>query len=112
MERFCEELLLPLVFASRVVKRKMSLKLAWQLMDTWWPFRMARRLRAKWRIWRATRYRGCDEFHRSLDMDVVVMLELTKDELEDYLEDLMRRRERLHERSKVNVSAPGVPTKT
>jgi hypothetical protein len=41
-------------------------------------------------------YRGNNEFHRSLDTDDLAMLEMTGPEKEAYLEDLMRRRERMH----------------
>lgn len=93
---FLEELALPLRLLARVLRRKISIGLAWWLLDTWWPCRKYRRLRMHWRLWRASRYRGTDEFHRSFDIDGTAMLEMTQDEQKAYMDKLMRRREQMH----------------
>jgi len=91
------EILLPIVLAYRVIVGRLSLFIAWSLLDTWWPCRLYRRMRSKYRVWKARRYRGNDEFHPSLSMDVLAMLEMTEQEQDAYLQDLMRRRQKLHE---------------
>lgn len=39
-----------------------------------------------------------DEFHKSLNMNALAMLEMTPKEQENYLKDLCRRREIAHQR--------------
>lgn len=92
-----EEVILPFVLTYRVIRRQLTPKIAWWMMDTWWPFKFYRRQRARYRVWKARRYRGNDEFHPSLDMDVLSMLEMTESEKEAYLADLVRRRQRHHD---------------
>jgi hypothetical protein len=94
---FSDDIILPFVLAYRVVRGQMTFRMAWWLFDSWWPFKFVRRRRAKWRIWKANRYRGMDELHPSLGIDVWAMTQLTKDERNAYLENLDRRRARLHE---------------
>ena len=94
-----EEIVLPFLLTYRVARGQLTLKLAWWLLDTWWPCKFYRRRKAFFRVWRARRYRGNDEFHHSLSMDGLAMLEMTKPEKEAYLADLKRRRERLHART-------------
>jgi len=98
LERVLDELWLVPSLVLRVLRGKLSPTIAWWLLDTWWPFRAARRLRSRARIWRARRYRGEDEFHSSLNMDVEAMLDMTEAEREAYMEDLIRRRDQLHRR--------------
>ena len=43
-----------------------------------------------------------DEFHKSLDMNGVAMLEMNKKERKKYITDLVRRREIAHQRDIVN----------
>jgi hypothetical protein len=95
--RITDHVILPFVLAYRVVRGQMTFRMAWWLFDFWWPFKFVRRGRAKWRIWKANRYRGVDELHPSLGIDVWAMTQLTKDERNAYLENLDRRRARLHE---------------
>ena len=94
-----EEIVLPFVLAYRVARRQLTFKMAWWLLDTWWPCKCYRRVKMRVRVWRARRYKGNNEFHHSLNMDVLSMLEMTKSEQEAYLADLMKRRSRLHELS-------------
>ena len=44
-----------------------------------------------------------DEFHKSLDMDPVAMLEMNKKERKKYFADLVKRREEAHQRDLVNI---------
>jgi hypothetical protein len=99
IEMLGEELLLPVVLTWRVVRGQLSLGMAWSFMETWWPLKKVRRLYAKWRIWRASRYRGPNEFHPSLSLDVAAMFELTKSEQSAYLKNLLWRREQAHQAS-------------
>lgn len=39
-----------------------------------------------------------DEFHKSLDMDILAMMEMNKEERKKYLLDLLKRREIAHQR--------------
>jgi len=94
-----DELILPISLAWRVLRGRLKVKTAWWIMDTWWPFKKARRLRAKYNIWKDRRYAGDCEFHPSLNMNVLAMLELSESEQERYLEDLVRRRDEIHWRS-------------
>jgi hypothetical protein len=94
-----EEIALPFVLAYRACRKQFPVWVAWGLMDTWRPCKVYRRAKMSVRVWLDRRYKGTDEFHRSLNMDVLSMLEMTSAEREVYLDDLMRRRERLHDRS-------------
>lgn len=99
MWSFFEEVLYPFNLLWRVlVARRLSWGLAWSLLDTWWPCKFIRRRRALFRVWRAERYRGLNEFHPSLNMDAFAMLEMTEAERERYLDNLIRRRNVLHNR--------------
>ena len=44
-----------------------------------------------------------DEFHHSLDMDGVAMLEMNEQERKKYFVNLVRRREKAHQRNLVNI---------
>jgi hypothetical protein len=103
MTKWQEEIALPFVLIYRVARRQLPIKIAWWLMDTWWPFKGYRRLKMHLRLWKARRYRGTNEFHPSLNMDMVSMLEMKESELETYLDDLTKRRSRLHE---LSISKP------
>jgi hypothetical protein len=94
-----EEIALPFVLGYRVVRKQLTFQIAWWLMDTWWPFKVCRRAKMHLRVWRARRYKGTNEFHHSLNMDVWSMLQMTEPENKAYLDDLMRRRSRLHDES-------------
>ncbi len=39
-----------------------------------------------------------DEFHSSLNLDATLMWDMTKEEQEEYLEDLARRRKKAHKK--------------
>lgn len=94
-----EESVLPWVLLYRATTRHITFGLAWYLLhDTWWPFRKYRRWRSLARVKRDQKYDGNDEFHPSLNMDGLAMLDMTKEEQEEYLEDLVRRRNRAHYR--------------
>lgn len=94
-----DELLFPVVLAVRMVTGKVTFKLAWWLLDSWWPFKKTRRLRMHYRVWMARRHKGQDEFYPSLDMDVISMMEMTDEEQGRYHKDLVARRERAHQNS-------------
>jgi hypothetical protein len=94
---FPDEFILPFVLLYRVIRGQLTFRIAWRIFDSWLPFKFVRRCRAEWRIWKARRYRGNDEFHPSLDMDVWSMMQLSPEGVEAYLEDLNRRRARVHD---------------
>lgn len=96
MTKIVEEIILSFVLLYRIARRQLRPRIAWWLADTWWPFKKARRLRAKWRIWRAKQYHGNNEFHPRLNLDVVAMIELNSNEQSRYVNDLIQRRERAH----------------
>jgi hypothetical protein len=99
MKNWKEEVALPFVLTYRVVRKQLTVQIAWWLMDTWWPFKICRRLKMHVCVWWARQYRGTNEFHRSLSMDVWSILQMTESENKAYMDDLMRRRSKLHEQS-------------
>lgn len=87
----------PFVLAYRVLSGKIGLRVAWRLMEAWPFFKACRRFKAPRRVRKARRLEvGSDEFHSSLDMDVMAMLEMTESEQEEYRSDLIGRRGRAH----------------
>ena len=93
-----EEMILPFSLISRWIRGKLPLWMAWDIFwSTWAPFRIVRRWYGRCLVWKDRRYRGHDEFHPSLDMNVRAMLTMTEDEQEEYLADLCRRRQGQHE---------------
>jgi hypothetical protein len=93
-----EEIFLPFSLLSRWARGKLPLWMAWDILRTTWaPFRIVRRWHGRYLAWKDRRYRGHDEFHPSLDMNVRAMLTMTEDEQEEYLADLCRRRQGQHE---------------
>ena len=99
MKNWKEEVALPFVLTYRVVRKQLTVQIAWWLMDTWWPFKFCRRLMMRVRVGWARRYKGANEFHSSLSIDVWSMLQMTESENRAYLDDLMKRRSQLHELS-------------
>ena len=95
---FMEEVILPFSLLSRWVRGKLPLWMAWDIFrSTWAPFRRYRRWQGRRSVRKDQSYRGDDEFHPSLDMNVSAMLAMDDKEVERYLADLCRRRQRLHE---------------
>ena len=93
-----EEMILPFSLISRWIRGKLPLWMAWDIFwSTWAPFRIVRRWYGRYLVWKDRRYRGHDEFHPSLDMNVRAMLTMTEAEQEEYLADLCRRRQGQHE---------------
>jgi hypothetical protein len=93
-----EEMILPFSLLSRWVQGNLPLGLAWDLFwSTWVPFKLCRRLWGRHLVRKDRAYRGHDEFHPSLDMNIRAMLTMTEDEQEEYLADLCRRRQAQHE---------------
>ena len=98
MGNVLEEIVLPFSLLSRWVRGKLPLELAWDLFwRTWAPFKLCRRMWGRHLVRKDRAYRGHDEFHPSLDMNVRAMLTMTEDEQEEYLADLCRRRSAQHE---------------
>jgi hypothetical protein len=92
-----DEICLPFSLLSRWLRRKIPLWMAWDiLISTWAPSVFIQRMHGKYLVWRDRRYRGTDEFHPSLDMNIRAMLTMTGDEKERYLEDLVMRRNKQH----------------
>ena len=62
------------------------------------------KLYTKIRLWWNKFFIRKDEFHKSLNMDINAMLEMSKAEQESYIQDLVRRRNIAHERdiNKIN----------
>ena len=93
-----EEFALPFLLLFRCMRGKLPLWMAWDIFQsTWAPFRIARRWHGRCLVWKDRWYRGHDEFHPSLDMNVRAMLTMTEDQQEEYLADLCRRRQAQHE---------------
>jgi hypothetical protein len=96
MDAFFEEVWLPFSIVVRLLRGKLSWSLAAWLLETWWPCRKWRRARMRVRLWRQRRYRGADEFHSSYEMDCWSMMQMTRDERDWYLKNLVWRRELAH----------------
>ena len=95
---FLEELVLPFSLFLRWARGKLSLWMAWDiLLSTWAPSRWFQRWNGRRMVRKDRSYRGHDEFHPSLGMNVEAMLTMTKDERKEYLADLFRRRQARHE---------------
>ena len=56
------------------------------------------KLKNKIKLWWDRLWIRKDESHRSLDMDVDIMLDLSEDEMSSYIKDLTKRRSIAHER--------------
>jgi hypothetical protein len=95
---FLEEIVLPFSLISRWVRGKLPLWMAWDILwSTWAPFILYKRWLGRRMVRKDRSYRGHDEFHHSLDMNVKAMLTMTKVEQKEYLADLCRRRQGQHE---------------
>jgi hypothetical protein len=93
-----EEIFLPFSLLSRWVRGKLPLWMAWEIFwSTWAPIKFCRRVWGRHLVRKDRSYKGHDEFHPSLDMNVRAMLTMTEDEKEEYLADLCRRRQGQHE---------------
>ena len=93
-----EEIALPSWLLLRWARGKIPAWMAWHLFrSTWKPFKFCRRWRARRQVREDRAYRGHDEFHHSLDMNLAAMLTMTDAECSDYLADLARRRQSHHE---------------
>ena len=93
-----EEMILPFSLISRWIRGKLPLWMAWDIFwSTWAPFKFCRRLWGRHLVRKDRAYRGHDEFHPSLDMNIGAMLTMDKAEREKYLVDLRRRRQAQHE---------------
>jgi hypothetical protein len=87
-----EEASLPFVMCVRWMAGGLPASLVWDIIwRTWIPFRICRRLRGRWSVWRDRRY-GRD------DMNFGAMLTMTQGERDRYLTDLCRRRQEHHVR--------------
>jgi hypothetical protein len=96
---FLGDAILPWLLLWRVLRRKIPAWMAWDILWTVWaPFRWCRRWQGRRLVRMDLSYKGNDEFHPSLDMNLKAMLTMTEEERDEYLEDLARRRQRLHER--------------
>lgn len=92
-----DETCLPFSLIGRWLRRKIPLWMVWDILtSTWAPFIFVRRQHGKYLVWRDRRYRGTDEFHSSLNMNVRAMLTMTEGETKRYLEDLVMRRNKQH----------------
>jgi len=93
-----EEVILPFSLLSRWVRGRLPF---WMALDIFWsawaPFIFFRRMRGRFSVWRDRAYGGDDEFHPSLFMNVEAMLTMNEAKVTEYLADLARRRQRLHE---------------
>lgn len=102
-ELFEEILLFPCSIIWRLARRRLTVGSSWDLYrNTAFVFRFFRRLRGRYQVWKDRRYRGNDEFHSSLDMNVSAMLTMSDKECLEYRKDLMRRREQAHIRNLSN----------
>lgn len=99
LEVFEEILLFPCSIIWRLARRRLTVGSSWDLYrDTAFVFRFFRRLRGRYQVWKDRRYRGNDEFHSSLNMNVSAMLTMSDEERRRYRKDLMHRREQAHNR--------------
>jgi hypothetical protein len=74
-----EEVALPFSLLSRWMLGRMPLWMAWDILwSTWAPFRIVQRWHGRCLVWKDRRYRGHDEFHPSLAMNVRAMLTMDK----------------------------------
>ena len=95
---FLEEVVLPFRLLSRWAKGKLPLWLAWDIFwTTWAPFKFCRRTWGRLLVMKDRAYRGHDESHHSLSMNLEAMLTMTECELKEYRADLNRRRSKQHE---------------
>lgn len=98
-----EILLFPCSIIWRLARRRLTVGSSWNLYrDTAFVFRFFRRMRGRYQVWKDRRYRGNDEFHPSLNMNVSAMLTMSDEECLRYRKDLMRRREQAHVRDLSN----------
>jgi len=103
LDPLLEEIALPFLLGWRVLSGRLSVRIGWSLMDTWWPFRVARRIRMHYRVWRQLRRRPRGEFDPCLDLDLRSMLEMNTAECERYLQRIMAAREREHSAARPSV---------